>query len=373
MIYLDHAATSFPKPIEVQHAMQMATSCGNPGRSGHGPGLDASRYIFEARNKCAEFLNCKDEERIIFTSGATEALNLAILGSLKPSFKIVTTDLEHNSVARVLEASEEQMSLNWLCLSAKNGDFHLNLMDEINKSDIPNIVIVNHISNVTGVRQNLSELRRVCLDNNILLIIDGSQSIGHEVVELHKNEILCFGGHKGLMGPMGVGVMALGEEVQLKPLKFGGTGSNSESLEMPSTLPDRLEVGTQNVPGIHSLGVAIDLFDRDKLVNIESHLQELRALLINSLKDLKEVVVHSPLKGGSAISIDIPGYDIGNLSHNLWDKYQICTRVGLQCSPLAHKSLGTFPNGTLRISLGADTKKVIIKAFVDSLKKELKY
>lgn len=353
--------------------MQMATSCGNPGRSGHGPGLDASRFVFEARIKCAEFLDCKNEDRVVFTSGATEALNLAILGSLKPSFKVVTTDLEHNSVARVLAASKEKMGLNWLCLSAIHGDFHLNLMAEIDRSGKPNMVIVNHISNVTGVRQDLSELRKICLENHILLIIDGSQSVGHEMVKLYKNEILCFGGHKGLMGPMGIGVMALGEEVQLKPLKFGGTGSNSESLEMPSALPDQLEVGTQNVPGIHSLGVAVDLFNRDKLVEIKSHIQELRTLLINSLNDLRGVVVHSPLEGGSAISIDIPGNDIGNLSHNLWDKYEICTRVGLQCSPLAHKSLGTFPNGTLRVSLGADTKEVMIKAFVDSLKKELKY
>lgn len=369
MIYLDHAATAYPRLPVVREVLAQECDSGNPGRSGHGPGLKASRVIFEARLKLAEFLETPCEDRMVFTSGATHSLNKAIMGKLKPHDLVYSTDLEHNAVARVLNAAQKKLSINWDCLDAVNGQFAESIKQKIGEGKIPQLVVMNHVSNVTGVRQDLNAVRVICGKYNIPLIIDAAQSFGHESIQLQKNEVICFSAHKGMMGPMGLGVMAIGELFQLSSVEYGGTGSRSESLEMPEIFPDEMEVGTPNVPAIAAFGAAID--DLKHLSNTEENMQTLRSYLCSSLAGHQAVKLLSPEIGGSAISFDLPGKDLGNFTQMLWDKYQICCRVGLHCSPLAHQSLGTYPNGTIRISIGKMTTLIECESFIKALNSEL--
>lgn len=369
MIYLDHAATAHPRLQSVREALVQTCDSGNPGRSGHGLGLEASRFIFETRLKLAELLETSGEDKLIFTSGATHALNKILRGILTSGDLVFSTNLEHNAVARVLNQLKEKQQVKWEVLDAVDGNFSDSLCKRIKEGVVPQLVVMNHVSNVTGVRQDLSEVRSVCEAQGISLVIDAAQSFGHEEIKLKQNEAICFSAHKGLMGPMGLGVLAMGDKINVSPVEFGGTGSHSESLEMPDSFPDLMEVGTPNVPAIAAFGAALDSLGGLNQSQIE--LQELRSYLHSSLSKIPALNLFSPEQGGSAISFDLSGKDLGNFAHLLWSKYQICCRVGLHCAPLAHQSLGTYPNGTLRISLGKSSKQSDCDKFLEALTSEL--
>lgn len=369
MIYLDHAATAHPRLPVVRDVLSQKSDSGNPGRSGHGPGLEASRLIFETRLKLAEVLLTPAEDKLIFTSGATHALNKVLGGKLKPGDLVFSSNLEHNAVARVLHQASQSQQVQWEKLNAVEANFAESLLEKIQQGVLPQLVVMNHVSNVTGVRQNLNEVRSICEKYKLPLVIDAAQSFGHEKIHLMPNEAICFSAHKGLMGPMGLGVLALGSKFEINPTEFGGTGSNSESFEMPESYPDLMEVGTPNVPAIAAFGAALN--HMNDLEQTQRNLQALRSYLHSNLMEISDLKLLSPEVGGSAVSFDLPGKDLGNFAHLLWEKYQICCRVGLHCAPLAHQSLGTYPNGTIRISLGNSSTKSECKIFLAALEAEM--
>jgi len=351
MIYFDHSATSLPKAPGVGEAMVKALRLGNPGRSGYAASVDASRAIFDTRARLGAILGC-EEEQVVFTSGATEALNLAILGLMKPGGKVVSTDLEHNSVARPLEHGRKHLDWDWVTLPGQNGAFAEFLGRDIKKKR-PDLVVVNHISNVTGEEQDLETILKICQNQEIPLLVDASQSIGIDALKVVPGMAFAAGGHKGLLGPTGIGILAMGEGFRPRPLIRGGTGSASERLDMPEGLPDQLESGTPNLPGILGLGMALEFLMKAQAARKEE-LQVRRSILMEGLESLPGVTLLGPRLGGSAFSL-LVNRDIGVMAQELWDRHQVAVRVGLHCAPLAHRALGTWPSGTLRISPGPET------------------
>ena len=367
MIYLDHSATSLPKAQGVAEAMVRALQWGNPGRSGYEPALESSRAMLATRCELASLLGMRDESRLVFTSGATEALNLGIRGILKSGARVISTNLEHNSVARPLANGQKNDAWQWIILDACGADFCYELDAALK---IPTeLVVVNHVSNVSGQRQSMELIRKICREVHTPLLWDVSQSVGCELLELQAGEMLAGGAHKGLRGPMGLGFLAVGDSINLRPMMFGGTGSASESLDLPSFWPDRYESGTPNVPGMAGLGAALRGLSTDVLRQRERDLQLRRNIIWDGLQGVLGLQVIGPRSGGTAISVQMQ-LDSGVLAQNLWEKYKIALRVGLHCSPLAHQSLGTFPQGTLRIAPSHDTKMEDLRTFLEVFLKE---
>jgi cysteine desulfurase / selenocysteine lyase len=370
LLYLDHSATSLPKALGVGEAMSKALTFGNPGRSGYGAALDASRVMSDTRCALAELLGMEDDSRLLWTSGATEALNLAIFGILKSDSgahshsgaRVISTNLEHNAVARPLEIGRQTKAWRWDILDAVAGEFaeHLEQSLALEKADL---VVVNHVSNVSGHRQSQAAIRGICLKYGVPLLWDVSQSVGCEPLVLHRGEMLAGGAHKGLRGPMGLGFLAVGEGLNLEPFKFGGTGSASESLDLPNFWPDRYESGTPNVPAIAGLGAALASFSPADLGLRQTELQHRRDFLWDSFSSDSRVQLIGPREGGTALSLKLE-VDSGRLAQLLWDQHEIALRVGLHCSPLAHQSLGTFAHGTLRCAPAYDTTMAELDKFV---------
>lgn len=352
-------------------AMASALHSANPGRSGYGPSIDASRLLFETRENLARLLNMSNIEGVVFTSGASMSLNLAIASFVNCGIdKIVTTNLEHNSVARPVSYLKKEKNINWTILPAVLGDFDEHLRHE--KLNEKSLVIVNHISNVTGVRQNIAAISDICQSKGAYLLLDASQSLGCEPMTMESVDVLCASAHKGLKGPMGIGFMVMAERVPYHSWLKGGTGSASESLEPPNFLPDHFEVGTPNMPGIAASNCAIKALNFKTLERHAQELQRKRSYLFHELQKIEEIKIYGPEIGGTALSINLERIDIGELAHQLWKKHQICLRVGLHCSSMAHRALGTFPHGTLRISPAYDTKEEEIKSFLEALKTEIR-
>lgn len=347
--------------------MARALDLGNPGRSGYAMALDASRAIYDVRESCASLIGLEDESRLIFGSGATELLNLALWGLLKPDSKVLSTNLEHNAVARPLAAGRERFAWKWKTLDAVDRVFAEHLEREL-KLGAVDLVVVNHVSNVTGERQDLDDIRQQCSAFGVPLLIDASQSLGCEPLVLHDREVVVAGGHKGLKGPMGIGLMAVGEGLELDVFKRGGTGSLSETLEMPSFLPDAMEPGTPNLPGILGLGAAVAGLNLSKLQERAQAAQGAREKLHSDLTALGSGAfrVHGPVEGGSALSITHGG-DLGALAQSLWERFGVAVRSGLHCSPLAHQAIGTYPTGTIRLSVSSDTKCSDVDALLEAL------
>lgn len=345
------------------HALQW----GNPGRSGYEPALESSRAMLDTRCELATILGMQDESRLIFSSGATESLNLGIRGIMKSGTRVISSNLEHNSVARPLANGQKNDAWQWIILDACGVDFCDRLEAALK---IPTeLVVVNHVSNVSGQRQSMEHIRKICRDYRTPLLWDVSQSVGCELLELQAGEMLAGGAHKGLRGPMGLGFLAVGESINLSPIMFGGTGSASESLELPSFWPDRYESGTPNVPAVAGLGAALRGLTADVLMQRERELQHRRSIIWDGLQGVLGLKVIGPRSGGTAISLQMP-HDAGVLAQTLWEKYKIALRIGLHCSPLAHQSLGTFPHGTLRIAPSYETKIEEIGYFLDVFLRE---
>lgn len=367
MIYLDHSATSLPKHNEVIKNIQQFINSANPGRSGYGPAIEASRQVYNSRYHIAQLLKLKDERGIIFTANATASLNIAIQGlcsGIKQN--ILCSSMEHNAVMRPLHALANDKKINWCHIEEHNSDFYFNLKKSMSaKIDI---VVLSHVSNVSGRRLDLKRISEIVKKFNSILIIDSAQSFGCEPIDMTGIDILCASAHKGLRGPMGIGIMAVQPHIKLSPLMYGGTGSSSTSLEMPVDLPDHLEVGTLNVPGIIATGnICAELSD-NILKKRDFDQQNKRSFLIKGFHKLKhKITLFSPDIGGSAISIDIPDKDTALIAHDMWEKHQICVRVGLHCSPFSHQNLGTFPKGTLRISPSYDTKESDLDTLLEYL------
>lgn len=364
MIYLDHAATSWPKPLEVIKAMAdfLERAGGNPGRSGHRLSVAAGRVVYDAREAVAEFFNAPDPLRVIFTQNATHALNAAMRGLLRPGDRAVTTSIEHNSVMRPLRALEEKGVE--VVVAPCRGDGSLDPA-EMEKAVTPDtkLVVVNHASNVAGTILPVAEVAEIAHRAGALLLVDAAQTAGSLPIDFREMgiDLLAFTGHKGLLGPTGTGGLVLGERVEaeaIEPIMAGGTGSRSESEEQPENLPDKLESGTANAVGLAGLNAAIRFLNERGVEAVRAHGVELTRELVDGLSDIPGVTIHGPReaeKRTATVSIAVDGLRVSDVGLRLDDDFDVLTRVGLHCAPACHRTLGTFPEGTVRLAAGLFT------------------
>jgi cysteine desulfurase/selenocysteine lyase len=362
MIYFDNAATSWPKPPEVGETMVAFLNHigANPGRSGHRLALEAGRIVYNAREAVAELLNAPDSLRIVFGHNVTEALNLALKGFLRSGDHVVTSSMEHNSMMRPLRALERQGIKLTVVQSSSEG-----LIDpaEVRAAIRHDTVMIalNHASNVVGTIQPVSEIGRIARQDNLLFLLDAAQTAGAYPIDMQADNIdlLGFTGHKSLYGPTGTGGLIIGERVEIKnlePLKRGGTGSLSEQEEQPQFLPDVCESGTLNAVGLAGLEASIRWILKQGVNTIREYEVRLTQQLIDGLKRIPGVTVYGSqdaTRQTATVSFNIAGMEPSEVGLRLDDAYAIMCRVGLHCAPAAHKTIGTFPVGTVRFGLGA--------------------
>ena len=372
MIYLDNAATSFPKPKEsMEHLNRFVTEIGgNPGRSGHSLSVEAARVVFEAREKLTAFINGDDSERMIFTQNGTESLNLAILGLIEERDHVVTTSLEHNSVMRPLMFLMKKQGVEVSIIQCnRSGSLDLEALARTVRKDTK-AVIINHGSNVVGVTQPLHDVRQAI--GSAILIVDACQTIGTNPIDINRDniDILCFSCHKSLFSVQGVGAIYIRNGIDPVPLKFGGTGSKSESIDHPEFLPDRYECGTPNTPGIASLLGGLAFIEKEGLTKISERKTSMREKIVRGLSAIHGVTVHG--NNGNKAYVPVVSFTMyGKLPSEIGyalNQQQIYVRIGLQCSPMAHKTIGTFPEGTVRVSPGYFTTDEDIDTFLEAVR-----
>ncbi|MBA4390350.1 MAG: cysteine desulfurase [Syntrophus sp. (in: bacteria)] len=371
MIYLDNAATSFPKPKEAIERLNdfVLNIGGNPGRSGHTLSLEAARIIFEAREKLTNFIGGHDSERLIFTQNGTESLNLAILGLLHQGDHVITTSMEHNSVMRPLTFLQKEKGIQLSVVQcSKEGIIDIDRLKSLLKKQTK-AVIINHGSNVIGTVQPIDEVRKIIDDR--ILILDACQTIGSYPVDVEESgiDILCFSCHKSLYSIQGLGAVYMKSHIELTPLRFGGTGSKSESIEQPTVFPDKYESGTPNTPAIASLLGGLIFIENTGLTKIVERKGILRKKITEGLSAIEGIELFGPK---NTLSVDLLPTVSFNLKNRLpsevgyiLNKAQIYTRIGLHCSPLAHKTIGTYPRGTVRVAPGYFTTDDDIERFLE--------
>jgi len=369
MIYLDNAATSFPKPACMMTAMSECIQkyCGNPGRSGHMYSIRTAQGIYETRKELADLFGIKDSSRIIFTENATGAINLGIKGVLKKGDHVITTSMEHNSVLRPLKALEDDGVETTIISCNKDGIPDLETIKRSIK-DNTKLIVCTHASNVTGTVMPVKEIGRLAGSKGILLMLDAAQSAGSRRIDVNKlgADLLAAPGHKGLLGPQGTGFLYVREGIELKPLKEGGTGTESKSRRQPADFPEGYESGTLNSPGIMGLKASIRWLKDTGIENIESHEEELIGILDEKLRNMNGITVYGPLKASEKSAItafNIAGIGCEETAERLSKKYGIAVRAGYHCAGLAHKTIGTWDTGAVRIGVGPfNTKRDIYSA-----------
>ena len=364
MIYLDHAATSWPKPAEVLRAMTdfLEQSGGNPGRSGHRLSIAAARSVYDTREALAELFHAPDPLRIAFALNVTQALNVVLRGLLAPGDRVVTSSMEHNSVMRPLRALEREGIQLTIARCRPDGTLDL---DVLRQAVTPGtrLVVVTHASNVVGSVLPIAEIAQISHEAGALLLVDAAQTAGALHIDIVGMgiDLLAFTGHKGLQGPPGTGGLVIGPDVDvagMTPLVRGGTGSRSEFEEQPVELPDKYESGTQNSVGIAGLGAGVRWVLQRTVENVRAHELELAALLASGLRSIPGVTVYGPddvTQCVAVVSCRVEGHRVSEIGLRLDDEFGVLCRVGLHCAPAAHKTLGTFPEGTIRLAAGVFT------------------
>jgi cysteine desulfurase/selenocysteine lyase len=375
MIYLDNAATSWPKPTEVKKAMNdfLELVGGNPGRSGHRRSIDAARIMYNAREAIANSFNAPDPLKVIFTLNATHAINYALKGLLKPGDTVITTSMEHNSVMRPLRALEEEGIILKIVPCLSDGTLKIEDLENMIDSNTK-MVVVNHASNVTGTIAPINEIAAIVRKHNTLLLVDASQTAGIIPIDIKTQQIdlLAFTGHKGLLGPTGTGGLVIGDRIKLNdmvPLMQGGTGSHSEYETQPDQLPDKYEFGTSNIIGIAGLLAGINWINKRTLDSIREHETMLAGLLTDGLLQIQGLTLYGPYKAQDKLAVTsftLNNIDVSEIGLRLDEDFDILCRVGLHCAPAAHHTIGTFPRGTVRIAPGifntTDEIQQVIKA-----------
>lgn len=360
IIYFDNAATSWPKPPGMMAAMTDYNDKigGSPGRSGHHRSLDAGRIILEARETLAELFGCSDSLRIAFTKNATEALNMALAGILNPGDHVIASSMEHNSVMRPLRHLEGQGVQ--LSVVACSGDGSLD-PDVVRAAIRPRtrLVMVTHASNVTGTVQPVAALGKIARDHGILFCVDAAQTAGALPINIDEMaiDLLAFSGHKSLFGPQGTGGLYVREglEKELRPLMMGGTGSRSEFEEQPDFMPDIYESGTPNTIGIAGLGAGVRFVLSEGVEAIRNKEEALAARFLAGVAALPGITFYGPRDAASrtaVVSFNIAGVSPSTAALEFDERFGILCRPGLHCAPAAHRSIGTFPQGTIRFGFG---------------------
>jgi cysteine desulfurase family protein len=342
----------------------------SPGRSSHQAARRADEAVFNARQALAKLFGISLSERIVFTSNATEALNLAIKGILKPGTHAVTTSLEHNSVLRPLRALEHR-GVKLTIIESDGGSVD---PEAVSRAIRPNTSLIATVfaSNVTGTVMPVGRVGEIARAAGVPYLVDAAQAAGAFPIDLSELpiDLLAFTGHKGLLGPMGTGGLYIGENLDIEPLKEGGTGSDSSNQHQPAALPDRFEAGTLNGPGIAGLGAAVHYIIEERIESIRERETALVNRLESGLEKIEGVRVHSRAENCERIaltSITIDGMESQRVAFELDRRFGVCVRAGLHCAPEAHKSIGTFPGGTIRFSPGPFTTEAEIDTTIEAV------
>ena len=372
MIYLDHAASSFPKPTcTIEAVARCLNETGaNPGRSGHRLSADAARIIFDTREAAAALLNVSDSRQVLLLSGATHALNLAIFGLLKKNDHVVVTAMQHNSVSRPIKAAEQTLSLR---ISEVLADAEGRISPaDVRRAIQPDtsLVVANHASNVTGIAQPIGEIKEAA--RKVPLLVDAAQSAGVLPIDTADAgiDMLAFSGHKSLLGPQGTGGLYVRPGLALRPLIHGGTGSRSESDRQPEFLPDALEAGTPNTPGIAGLGAGIKFVLENSVATIHAHAMKLFHTFMERARRIPGISFYGDDIAGprtATVSLNLKNRSPSETARLLERHHGILCRAGLHCAPSAHRVIGTFPHGTVRISIGFSNTEDEMHAASDAL------
>ncbi len=370
MIYLDNAATTFPKPACVVEEMARCLKkyCGNPGRSSHILSIKSAEKIYETRELLADMFDA-DAENVVFTYNTTYALNIAIKSLLKYSTHVLISDIEHNSVLRPIAKCAEQKLCSYDIFSTNGNDEQIikNIENALTKNT--SMLVCTHVSNVGERRLPIEKIGVLCKQHNITFIVDGAQSAGiHNIsVKAMHIDALCIPGHKGLYGPQGIGAVIFGSNTIGRSIIEGGTGINSLDLNMPDFLPEAHEAGTMSTPAISGLNEALKWLKRLGIDNVRAHEEELYDILYNILKENKRVKIYKMNSySGNTLSFNINGLSSSLVASEL-DKREICVRSGFHCSPLAHKIIGSGEAGAVRIGIGVFNTKNDIYSLCDAI------
>ena len=355
MIYLDNAATSRMKPPCVAEAVTAAlTSYGNCGRGVHDDALSAARTVFDVRQKLAELFDAPGAERVVFTSNSTMALNLAISGLFGAGDHVISTDLEHNSVLRPLYRLREQGGEVDFVPADCSGQLDYGAFENLLRPNT-RAVVCTHASNLTGDLLDIQWVGAFCRRHGLLFVLDASQTAGVFPISMktHCVDVLCFTGHKSLLGPQGTGGLCVGEGVEIRPLVVGGTGVQSALETQPQAYPTRLEAGTLNSHGIAGLGAALDYIGQRGLHQIRTHETALARRFYEAVLHLPGVAIygnHEMAERAAIVTLNIGDLDSGEVSDELAQRFGIATRPGAHCAPRLHRALGTTEQGAVRFS-----------------------
>ncbi len=372
MIYFDSAATSYRRPAEVSRAVSNAiNTMGNGYRGTYGAALNTARMIHETRDLISEMFSVGGADRVSFTQNATTSLNMAIKGILLPGDHAITSVLDHNSVLRPLYEMEERGVELYITGCAENGVL---LYDELEAAVKPNTkaVILTHASNLTGNLTDIQRIGRFCRERGIIFVLDASQTAGIIPIDMEKDfiDILCFSGHKGLMGPQGTGAICVRKGVEIKPLMTGGSGFQTFSKTHPDKMPSRLEAGTLNGHGIAGLNASLNYINRVGIDSIRKKEQRLTREFYLKLRVLDKIKIYgdfSSFDRAPTVAFNIGDIDSGEICSKLEADYGICARGGAHCAPLMHKALGTENQGAVRFSFSHYNTLAEIKTAIDTL------
>ena len=356
MIYLDNAATTQKKPDQVLEAMVAALqSMGNSSRGTHGGALKSARSVFSARENISRLFNGPGPERVVFAANATEALNIALGGLFRKGDHVITTALEHNSVLRPLYRLEEEGIIRLSIVPAdKRGCVDYDDFSRLIQSNT-RAIVCTQASNLTGNALDLYKIGEIAHKNGLLFVVDSSQGAGVLPLDMEAMHIsvLCFTGHKGLMGPQGTGGLCVAEGVEIRPLKVGGSGVQSYSRTHPTEMPTRLEAGTLNGHGIAGLGAGVEWLLETGIDKIHAREVALAKRFYDGVKDIPGVKIYGDFSSWNrtaVVTLNLGDYDSGEVSDALWEDYEIATRPGAHCAPLMHMALGSVEQGAVRFS-----------------------
>jgi cysteine desulfurase family protein len=373
-IYLDNAATSYPKPQQVSKSIYdfMVNNGSSSGRGSYQRAMQSDFLIYETRKLIGELFNFKDPKKVIFTSNITESLNLVLRGILKENDHVVTSSLEHNAVWRCLKTLEKEKNIKVTKVpSTKEGYTNPEDVAKSIRKDTK-LIVFTHASNVLGTIQPIKEIGKIAKDNDILFLVDAAQTAGVCTIDVKEDNIdlLAFTGHKSLLGPMGTGGLIVNSDYNIMPLKAGGTGGDSAYEYQPDYYPNKLETGTLNVSGIVGLGEAIKFINKESVEKIHNKEKEVVAYALHKLKEVKNIEIYGPQNSEDivgVISFNIKSIRAEDAVHELDLKYNIMLRAGLHCAPSAHELIGTKEIGSMRIGIGYFNEKEDIDKLVQAL------
>lgn len=373
MIYLDNAATTLHKPPQVAEAVKQAIlTAGNAARGAHGASMRASRTVFETRRKLAQLLGCPQADHVVFTANSTMALNIAITGILSPGDHVISTDLEHNSVLRPLYTLQQQgVSLSFVTADKQGRIRYEDLASQFRPNT--KAVVCTHASNVTGNMLDIAGIAAIAHEHGALLIVDASQTAGTVPVDMTAMEadVLCFTGHKGLLGPQGTGGLCIRPGVEIRPLLQGGSGVHSFDRQQPAAYPTRLEAGTLNSHGIAGLDAAVDYLLSEGVASIEKREKALMRRFYENVCGVDGVQVYGDFTApqrAAIVALNIRNYDSAEIADVLATDYGIAVRPGAHCAPRMHQALGTVQQGAVRFSFSVFNTEAEVDAAVQAVR-----